>query len=213
MIDLTALGVTYTQTPPCKLTVNESKVWTIPAQGKNSIKEVAGDKMKLQVQTNTNTHAGSFTVKLVNTITLGAQPQFTATPEISFTIDVIDPCTTTTFNDVSVNPITMILGATHTQQFTEATTATEQANAGLWLCGDRVYVVVDASDKAVSWIAITGSKPTYTITAKPVAENLVGVTHKYKLKITFKDQRYPNPVKKMDLDTTITAATCNCDLL
>ena len=32
-IDLTALGVVYTQTPPCELAVTENLVWTIPADG------------------------------------------------------------------------------------------------------------------------------------------------------------------------------------
>jgi hypothetical protein len=203
----------YLQTPNCRMSVTEAKVWTIPSAGQASIKEVTGNKMQLTVQTNTNTNAGTFTVKLVNSITLSTQAGFAVAPEIEFTIEVLDPCATTTFNNVAVNPITMILGATHTQQFTEATTATEQANAGLWLCGNRVYVVVDSSDAAVSWIAVTGSNPTYTITAKPILESLIGSTHNYKLKITFADSRYPTPVKKMALDTTITAATCNCNEL
>jgi len=83
----------------------------------------------------------------------------------------------------------------------------------LRLCGNRSYVVVDASDVAVPWITITGANPTYTITAKPILETLIGSTHAYKLKITLADARYPNVLKKMDLATTITAATCNCDLL
>lgn len=114
---------------------------------------------------------------------------------------------------MTVNPITMVLGATHTQQFTEATSVTEQANGGLRLCGDRVYTVVDANDAAVSWIAITGSNPTYTITAKPILESLIGSTLPYKLKIKFSKAGYSTPMKKMSLDTTITAATCNCNLL
>lgn len=63
------------------------------------------------------------------------------------------------------------------------------------------------------WIAVTGANPTYTITALPVLESLIGSTLSYKLKITFADAKYPNPVKRMDLDTTISAATCDCDLL
>lgn len=54
---------------------------------------------------------------------------------------------------------------------------------------------------------------TYTITASPVEESLIGATLDYYLKITFADARYPNPVKRMSLPVTITAATCNCDLL
>ncbi len=45
IIDLTALGVVYTQTPPCALTVTESYAWTIPAPGQAAIKEVAGNPM------------------------------------------------------------------------------------------------------------------------------------------------------------------------
>ena len=126
---------------------------------------------------------------------------------------MLDPCVTTTFHDVTVNSITMVLGETHTQQFTEATTAIEQANGGLRLCGDRAYVVEDSSGNPVSWIAITGANPTYTITATPTDESLVGSTLAYKLKISLADARYPAVIKRMDLDTTLTVATCNCDLL
>lgn len=46
IIDLTALGVIYTQTPPCELAVTETHVWTIDA-GAVAVTEVAGDPMKL----------------------------------------------------------------------------------------------------------------------------------------------------------------------
>jgi hypothetical protein len=70
--------------------------------------------MQLNVVSNLSTQAGTFTVKLVNSITLAAQSGFSAAPEMSFDIKVLDPCTPTTFHDVTVNPITMVLGATHT---------------------------------------------------------------------------------------------------
>ena len=111
-IDLTALGIVYTQTPPCELAVTESYAWTIPA-GAVAVSEVAGNPMQLTVVSNTNTQAGSFTVTLVNSIAYSAQ-SFTASPTVTFTIDVIDPCTTTAIHDVTVNPITMVLGATTT---------------------------------------------------------------------------------------------------
>jgi hypothetical protein len=72
---------------------------------------------------------------------------------------------------------------------------------------------VDAADAAVSWIAVTGTNPTYTITALPIDEALIGSSHPYQLKIKFADAKYPNPEKKMPITTTIAAATCNCDLL
>jgi len=86
-------------------------------------------------------------------------------------------------------------------------------NNSLWLCGDRNYVVVDSSDVAVPWISIAAAKPTYTITLQPVAEALVGPTLAYKLKITFKDARYPTPVLRKDFPVTISAATCDCNKL
>ena len=89
----------------------------------------------------------------------------------------------------------------------------ETDNGGLNLCGDRVYVIVDNTDAAITWMPITGSGPTYTITASPVEESLIGSTLDYYLKITFADARYPVPVKRMALPTTITDATCDCDRL
>ena len=67
-IDLVALGVVYTQTPPCQLTVVESYAWTIPSGGV-AVSEVSGNPMQLTVVSNKNTEAGVFTVTLVNTIT------------------------------------------------------------------------------------------------------------------------------------------------
>lgn len=201
----------YTQTPPCRLAVTESYAWTIPAEAV-AVSEVSGNPMQLKVVSNKNTEAGQFTVTLVNTITYAAQ-SFTDNPTVTFMIDVIDPCTITTFQDVTVNPITMILGATTTQDFIEALVQTEVDNGGLDLCGTKDYLIVDASDNAISWMPITGSGP-YTITASPTDESLVGSTLDYYLKITFTNQAaYPNPVKRMSLPVTITAATCNCDLL
>lgn len=60
---------------------------------------------------------------------------------------------------------------------------------------------------------ITGSASPYTITASPTDESLIGSTHAYYLKITFSNAAYSTPVKRMSLPVTITAATCNCDLL
>ena len=201
----------YTQTPPCELAVSESYAWTIPS-GAVAVSEVSGNPMQLTVVSNKNTEAGTFTVTLVNTITYASQ-SFTDNPTVTFDIEVIDPCTLTTIHDVTVNPITMILGATETQDFQEATVQTETDNGGLDLCGAKTYLMVDASDNAISWMPITGSGP-YTITASPTDESLVGSTLDYYLKITFTNQAsYPNPVKRMSLPVTITAATCNCDLL
>ena len=59
---------------------------------------------------------------------------------------------------------------------------------------------------------ITGSGP-YTITASPIDETLVGSTLDYYLKINFANVNYPTPEKKMSIPTTITDATCDCDLL
>lgn len=61
--------------------------------------------MQLTVETDNSAHAAVVTVTLVNTITYSSQ-SFTATPTISFTIEVIDPCTITTFQDVTINPVT-----------------------------------------------------------------------------------------------------------
>ena len=213
LIDLTALGVIYTQTPPCELAVTESHVWTIPA-GATAVTEVSGNPMQLSIVSNKNTEAGTFTVTLVNNVALSSQ-SFTDNPTVSFDIEVIDPCTITTIHDVTVNSITMVLGDVHTQTFAEATVQTETDNGGLDLCGSRVYLMVDDSDVAISWMAITYDSSTslYTITSSPTDESLIGSTLSYHLKITFANADYSTPVKRMAVPTTITDATCNCDLL
>jgi len=69
--------------------------------------------MQLTVVSNKNTEAGTFSVTLVNTLALASQ-SFTDNPTVTFTIEVIDPCTVTAIHDVTVNPITLILGAVDT---------------------------------------------------------------------------------------------------
>jgi hypothetical protein len=66
--------------------------------------------MQLTVVSNKNTEAGSYTVTLVNSSAWTSQ-SFTDDPTVTFTIEVIDPCTITAIHDVTVSPITMILGA------------------------------------------------------------------------------------------------------
>lgn len=75
--------------------------------------------------------------------------------------------------------------------------------------------MVDSNDDPISWMSIAYDSDTslYTITSSPTEEALLGSTHQYYLKITFSNANYPNPVKRMSVPTTITAATCNCDLL
>lgn len=73
--------------------------------------------------------------------------------------------------------------------------------------------MLDAAGAPVTWMPITGSNPTWTITASPIDEALIGSTLNYELEIKFADARYPTPNKKMSLPTTITAATCDCDRL
>jgi len=97
--------------------VAQSFAWTIQTEGTNQIKTVTDKPMQLTVYSAKSTEAGSFTVSLKNTITLASQSGFTATPTVTFLVKVNDPCVTTTFKDVTLNPVTMVLGATATATF------------------------------------------------------------------------------------------------
>ena len=66
-IDLTALGVIYTQTPPCELAVTETYTWTGVSDAA-AISEVSGNPMQLTIVSNKNTEAGTFSVTLLNDI-------------------------------------------------------------------------------------------------------------------------------------------------
>lgn len=166
--------------------------------------------MKLEVQTNDKAHAGTFSVILHNQLEyLGV----TFDTEIPFDIEVIDPCTIDTIHTISITTMTIVLGETETQDFTEATCQVETDYPAFGqLCGARTYVVVDGNDDAVTWISISGSDP-YTITASPTDEALVGVTHNYFLKANFADALYITPERLQPLDITIVTAVCDCNLL
>ena len=212
-IDLVARGTVYTQTPPCEHVGSQDFAWTIPAD--SGISEFSD--MTLSVVSDDRDLASTYTVTLVNTIsfdsTVPNNDGDSFTPTITFDITVIDPCTTTVINAIAIDPITMLNGVEKTVDFLEATVSVEEENNGLYLCGPREYLIVDADGNAIAWLPITGSRDAgYTLTATPTDDALVtGGSLSYFLKVTLTN--YPTPLLEQPLSVTISAAVCECELL
>ena len=82
------------------------------------------------------TKLGPHTVTLTNVITYPAQ-SFTETETITFVVEIIDPCDTTTMLDIVFTPstLTVINGDTGTVTYPDATDTIEDSKNIYTLCG------------------------------------------------------------------------------
>lgn len=193
--------------------MTEVFTWTIP--GGAPITVDPDNAEAVIVYTTDKTLHNTYTLTLVNTITHVDDGTFT--PTMTFDVDVLDPCRTTTINVVDVSAgITVRLGETQTLDFSEATDSVEVAAAVNTLCGDFSYSIVDPSDDTViPWISIAPHASTsglYTITASPTDENYRDSSpNSYELWTTL-DNYYPtHHVGRRDtIVLTVQDAICDC---
>ena len=110
-------------------------------------------------------------------------------PSITFTIDIKDPCRTSTITKVSLDAMSVVLGKTSTQDFNEAVDSAG-TSYGATVCGDRVYTILDRVSQKVATVAsvATVSAGKYQVKATSVKETEEG-THNLQLQVTFKN--YP----------------------
>lgn len=210
VIDLSTIE--YPQTELCGYTVTEVFTWTIP--GGAPITVDPGNAEAVIVYTTDKTQHNTYTLTLLNTITHVDDGTFT--PSMTFDVDVLDPCRTTTINTVDVTAgITVRLGETQTLDFSEATDSVEVAAAVDTLCGDFSYSIVDPNngDTVISWISIApASAGLYTITASPTDESFRDSSpNSYELWTTL-DSYYPaHHVGRRDtIVLTVEDAVCDC---
>jgi hypothetical protein len=110
-------------------------------------------------------------------------------PSITFTIDIKDPCRTSTITAISLNAMNVILGEISYQTFTEAVDSAG-TSYGATVCGTRVYEILDRVTQATATVASveTVSAGNYRVKATSVNEAVEG-THNLQLRVTF--QSYP----------------------
>ena len=106
-------------------------------------------------------------------------------PSITFTINVQDPCRTSTITAVSLSAMNVILGEIAYQNFVEAVDSAG-TSYGATVCGNRVYEILDRVSQNVATVASveTVSAGNYRVKATSVLEAEEG-THNLQLRVTF----------------------------
>ena len=112
-------------------------------------------------------------------------------PQVTFTIDVTDPCRTSTITEVTLaSTMSVVLGQEALQQFDEAadTAGDTYGSAGSEtdVCGPRVYEIYDSSSGVLTSAAtvVDNGDGTYAVRAYSEDENMEG-NHILTLKVTF----------------------------
>jgi hypothetical protein len=96
----------FTQYPPCDYVITENLAWTIPPGAPITV--TTGNKYQLKVQSYNMKDIKTYAVVFKDTATyLGG----TWSSEITFNIEVLNPCTRTTINAITVADITYELHA------------------------------------------------------------------------------------------------------
>jgi hypothetical protein len=133
-----------------------------------------------EIYTVDTSHEASYNVDLTNAITIGSgQGQGATTAfspsDVSITIDVTNPCKTTSVGSITFSPssITVTDGSTATSEFSVPTDGVDTSAGLTGLCGTKSYAITDSSAAAVSgWAVITDSTVTSgdkTLTIDPSA--------------------------------------------
>ena len=128
----------------------------------------------------------------VNTVIVQNRVIYGATiwePSITFTIDIKDPCRTSTITAISLDAMSVVLGEVAYQTFSEAVDSAG-TSYGATVCGNRVYTVRDRVTQNVAAVASVEvvTPGNYRVKATSTDENLEG-THNLQLEVTF--QSYP----------------------
>ena len=149
----------------------------------------------------------------------GATTSFSPS-DVSITIDVSNPCKTTTITGITFNPtsITVVDGATATAEFSVPGDGVDTANSLTGLCGTKNYAISNGSGAVSNWAVITDSSVTAgdkTLTIDPsqygshisstVSETLTITT-------TYADWG-TNSGTTSTIAITITNVSCDCSAL
>jgi len=130
---------------------------------------------QLGVITINKAKVGTYAMQFTNTITYGGQ---TWTPNFTFNINIVDPCSSTTINTFTIPTILVVNGERATHTFDDATDTIELESGVDTLCGLRTYAITFSSNGAsIDWVTIAPQSPLQTkwdIVAAPVLDSVVG---------------------------------------
>lgn len=227
---------TWVQAPACGLAFTDSFTWTglnsYVTQDANRPGRIIVNAVDLSAVGNVAvTVANSATVTANSKFTGGSSQQFAAgVNKVSFTIEIINPCKTTTLNTITIattdssNPYQKAVtdGATMTVTFTRPITAAENSNKISQVCGTTSYSLHSNNSGAThsytaAWAVISApsSQGVYTLTIDTTKDtNLIAdessVTIPLYIKATLDDYTNEGIVSYTLLNVVINEVTCNC---
>ena len=228
---------TWVQSPACGHAYTDSFTWTglntYVVQDANSPGRVVVSATALAaVGTHAVTVANSPTVTANSKYAGGASTPFAAgNDKVSFTITIVNPCTSTTLNTITVsgttssNPYskTVIDGATGAVTFVRPTTTAEDTNKITAVCGATTYTIHKDNQGgsftfSAAWAVISGpaANGQYTLTIDTTKDtNLIAteatVTHNLFIRARLDD--YNSVESYTAVDIVVSAATCSCNAL
>ena len=219
-------AVTYVQSPACGYTFTNTFGHTITGTVAQSIIS-AGTTLtpSFQIKSTTPSHEASYTVKLTNSITIGANQgqgsTTTFTPaDVTVTIVVTDPCKTTTLTPITFNPTSISVdnGNIGSAEFSPPADGVDTANSLKLLCGPRAYAVVDNADNSsvAAWVSIVDSTTTtgdktlkITTLNYPTAITTASVSRTIKVTTTLTNYSGAT-ASTQTIVVTINSVTCSC---
>lgn len=228
---------TWVQSPACGHAYTDSFTWTglntYVVQDANSPgRAVVSATALAAVGTHAVTVANSPTVTANSKYAGGASTPFAAgNDKVSFTITIVNPCTSTTLNTITVsgttssNPYskTVIDGATGAVTFVRPTTTAEDTNKITAVCGATTYTIHKDNQGGsftfnAAWAVISGpaANGQYTLTVDTTKDtNLIAteatVTHNLFIRARLDD--YNSVESYTAVNIVVSAATCSCNAL
>ena len=144
----------FAQYPPCNYAITESIAWTLPTIADDTDAITKVNDYKIQVLSSVLSIHGQYSVTVTNSVTYNDRgtPQ-AFSPSVTFTIDILDPCKTSTITALTLTDMTVTLGESATQNFNEVVDSAE-TTYGLDSCGARVYTIVAQGDATLTPVAM-----------------------------------------------------------
>ena len=179
-----------------------------------------------EIYSSDGTHEAAYAVTLTNAITIdsgqgqGATTSFSPA-DVSITIDVTNPCKTTTVSNIVFDPTTLAVydGQTGTSDFDIPGDGVDTANLLTGLCGTKVYAIADNSDgSAISnWATIadspTDGKMRLTITPGSYGSHIASdITITVRVTTTYTTWT-SNSGSQSTIAVTLKTVTCDCSAL
>jgi hypothetical protein len=229
----------WVQAPACGLTFTDTFVWT----GLNTYAVQDSSRPgRIIVSAVALAAVGNHAVTVANTATVTANSKYTGgssqafapgSDKVSFTIQIINPCLTTTLNTITISTTTssspyskaVTDGSTMTVTFVRPTTAAEASNGVVSACGATSFSLHSNNSGGshtynAAWAVITGptAAGVYTLTIDTTADtNLIStestVTIPLYIKATLDDYTSQSIVSYTLMNVVVNEVTCSCSAM